>query len=91
MRCGVSTEPILTIVSCGSHEPRERNGVHGDLIPGNVLTVDGRLSALIDWGGAGHGDTSQDLTPAWAILDAAGRPAIPRPHPHRHDLVSVQS
>lgn len=47
--------------------------MHGDLIPGNVLTIDGRLSAIIDWGGAGHGDIAQDLTPAWAILDGDGR------------------
>ena len=25
--------------------------VHGDLDPGNMLAVDGRLSAVIDWGG----------------------------------------
>ncbi len=47
--------------------------VHGDLIPGNVLTVDGRLSAIIDWGGAGYGDAAQDLTPAWAIFDRRSR------------------
>jgi aminoglycoside phosphotransferase (APT) family kinase protein len=48
--------------------------VHGDLIPGNVL-VDrvGRLAAVIDWGGAGWGDPAQDLAPAWAVLDPAGR------------------
>jgi len=54
-------------------EPGEIGFVHGDLIPGNILTVEGRLSAIIDWGGAGHGDLSQDLTPAWAILDADSR------------------
>jgi aminoglycoside phosphotransferase (APT) family kinase protein len=47
--------------------------VHGDLIPGNVLTVDGRLYAIIDWGGAGYGDAAQDLTPAWAIFDRRAR------------------
>ena len=54
------------------HGPASRF-VHGDLIPGNVLTVDGRLSAIIDWGGAGYGDAAQDLTPAWAIFDRRSR------------------
>ena len=52
--------------------------VHGDLIPGNLLTRDGRLSAVIDWGGAGHGDPAQDLTPAWAVLDAGDRAVFRR-------------
>lgn len=47
--------------------------VHGDLIPGNVLLTDRRLSAVIDWGGAGIGDAALDLVPAWAILDRGGR------------------
>jgi aminoglycoside phosphotransferase (APT) family kinase protein len=46
---------------------------HGDLIPGNVLVTRGRLSAVIDWGGAGIGDAALDLMPAWAILDRRGR------------------
>lgn len=47
--------------------------VHGDLIPGNVLVTRDRLSAVIDWGGAGIGDAALDLVPAWAILDRGGR------------------
>lgn len=47
--------------------------VHGDLIPGNILVDHGRLSAVIDWGGAGIGDAALDLVPAWAILDRDGR------------------
>lgn len=47
--------------------------VHGDLIPGNVLVAQGRLSAVIDWGGAGIGDAALDLVPAWAILDRDAR------------------
>jgi aminoglycoside phosphotransferase (APT) family kinase protein len=30
--------------------------VHGDLLPGNLLVVDGRLSAVIDFGGLNVGD-----------------------------------
>jgi len=47
--------------------------VHGDLIPGNVLVNHGRLTAVIDLGGAGIGDAAVDLMPAWAILDRRGR------------------
>lgn len=47
--------------------------VHGDLIPGNVLVGQGRLTAVIDWGGAGIGDAALDLVPAWAILSPRAR------------------
>ena len=47
--------------------------VHGDLIPGNLLVRSGRLTAILDWGGAGYGDPSQDLAPAWSVLGPAGR------------------
>ena len=49
-------------------EPVVEGVVHGDLIPGNLLVDQGRLTAIIDWGGAGWGDTAQDLAPAWAVL-----------------------
>ncbi|MCP4966157.1 MAG: phosphotransferase [bacterium] len=51
-----------------AHETPTQAFVHGDLIPGNVLTNHGQLSAIIDWGTAGYGDSAQDLTPAWSIL-----------------------
>ena len=50
--------------------------VHGDLIPGNLLVADGRLGAILDWGGAGWGDRAQDLAPAWAVLPANDRAAF---------------
>lgn len=57
-------------------EPVETGFVHGDLIPGNLLVDRGRLTSIIDWGGAGNGDLAQDLAPAWAVLTAAERPAF---------------
>lgn len=42
--------------------------VHGDLAPGNVLLVDGQVSAVIDWGSVGVGDPSIDLRVAWNLL-----------------------
>ncbi|MFI8371114.1 phosphotransferase [Streptomyces sp. NPDC085466] len=48
--------------------------LHGDLLPGNLLTRDGRLSAVIDFGGLGTGDPAADLLPAWTLLTPATRP-----------------
>ena len=46
---------------------------HGDLSPGNVLVADGRLTAVIDFGGAGVGDPTVDLVVAWNLLPADAR------------------
>ena len=46
---------------------------HGDLIPGNVLVVDGRLAGVLDTGGLGPADPALDLVAAWHLLDAAPR------------------
>ncbi len=53
--------------------PIDTGPVHGDLIPGNLLVHEGRLTAIIDWGGTGRGDLAQDLAPAWAVLGPDGR------------------
>lgn len=47
--------------------------VHGDLAVGNVLAVNGRLSAVIDFGTLAVGDPAVDLLPAWKLLPAPGR------------------
>ncbi len=47
--------------------------VHGDLLPGNLLVVDGRLSAVIDFGGLNVGDPACDLQPAWNVFAGASR------------------
>ena len=49
---------------------------HGDLLPGNLLVSDGRLTAVLDWGGAGIGDPASDLLVAWAALPALLRDAF---------------
>lgn len=46
---------------------------HGDLSHLNVLAVDGRPSAVIDWGSSGVGDPAIDLLPAWSILPPGAR------------------
>ena len=47
--------------------------VHGDLLPGNLLVVDGRLSAVIDFGSLNVGDPACDLQPAWNLFPGARR------------------
>ena len=47
--------------------------VHGDLLPGNLLVIDGRLSAVIDWGGLNVGDPACDLQPAWNVFAGESR------------------
>jgi aminoglycoside phosphotransferase (APT) family kinase protein len=44
--------------------------LHGDLHVGNLLTTNGALSGVIDWGSFGMGDPAADLTVAWSMLDA---------------------
>lgn len=47
--------------------------LHGDLLPGNLLVVDGRLSAVIDFGGLNVGDPACDLQPAWNVFTGPSR------------------
>jgi len=51
----------------------EEMWVHGDLLPGNLLVVGGRLSAVIDFGGLNVGDPACDLQPAWNVFDGDSR------------------
>jgi aminoglycoside phosphotransferase (APT) family kinase protein len=47
--------------------------VAGDLLPGNLLVVGGRLSAVIDFGGLNVGDPACDLQPAWNVFAGDSR------------------
>ena len=49
--------------------------LHGDLAPDNLLVRDGRLSAVIDWGGLGVGDPATELLPAWNLFRGESRAA----------------
>lgn len=51
---------------------------HGDLLAENLLLSDGRLAAVLDFGGLAVGDPSVDLVVAWEVLDPAGRQAFRR-------------
>lgn len=41
---------------------------HGDVATGNLLVLDGRLAAVIDFGTCGVGDPACDLVIAWTLL-----------------------
>jgi aminoglycoside phosphotransferase (APT) family kinase protein len=49
---------------------------HGDFHTGNLLTVDGRLSAVIDFGGLGRGDPARDLMMAFTLMSSRSRAAF---------------
>ncbi|MER5324125.1 aminoglycoside phosphotransferase family protein [Streptosporangium roseum] len=50
--------------------------VHGDFHTGNLLIDNGRLSAVIDFGGLGIGDPACDLTIAFTLMSAGSRAAF---------------
>lgn len=47
--------------------------VHGDMFPSNLLVKDGKLHAVIDFGGSGFGDPACDLTIAWTFFKGVSR------------------
>lgn len=57
----------------GSDAPLEDRWYHGDLVAENLLLKDGRLSAVIDFGGVAVGDPTVDLHGAWELFDAPER------------------
>ncbi|MFJ9796957.1 aminoglycoside phosphotransferase family protein [Streptomyces sp. NPDC101145] len=48
--------------------PRDPVWFHGDVAAGNLLTTEGRLSAVIDFGTCGTGDPACDLVMAWTYF-----------------------
>jgi aminoglycoside phosphotransferase (APT) family kinase protein len=49
---------------------------HGDVASGNLLVENGRLSAVIDFGTSGVGDSSCDLAIAWTFFEGESRQAF---------------
>lgn len=49
--------------------------IHGDLLPGNLLVREGRLSGVIDFGCLAVGEPAMDLTPAWTLFSGQAREA----------------
>ena len=51
---------------------------HGDLTAENLLVRDGRLTAVLDFGGLSVGDPAVDLAVAWEVLDSPAREVFRR-------------
>jgi aminoglycoside phosphotransferase (APT) family kinase protein len=59
-------------VAAGSPDPGT-HWLHGDLLAENLLVRDGRLAAVLDFGGLAVGDPTVDLVTAWELLDSEAR------------------
>jgi aminoglycoside phosphotransferase (APT) family kinase protein len=47
--------------------------IHGDLMSGNILVADGKLSAVIDFGTARAADPAGDVMAAWFLFEGESR------------------
>lgn len=56
-----------------AHREVEPRWYHGDLNAENLLVRDGRLAAVLDFGGLSVGDPTIDVVVAWQLLDPAAR------------------
>jgi len=52
--------------------------LHGDLLGENLLVRNGRLAAVLDFGGLAVGDPTVDLVAAWELLDSDARESFRR-------------
>lgn len=57
----------------GAYEVGPDRWYHSDLVAENLLLTDGRLTAVLDFGGLGIGDPTIDLHGAWEVLDPPAR------------------
>jgi aminoglycoside phosphotransferase (APT) family kinase protein len=57
----------------GAHDAAGPCWFHGDLVAENLLVRDGRLAAVLDFGGLSVGDPTVDLVVAWELLDRTAR------------------
>jgi aminoglycoside phosphotransferase (APT) family kinase protein len=85
-KCFEESEGLLDVPrlrrlwSCFRELPRTGADVmsHGDLIPGNVLVAEDRLSGVLDTGGFGPADPALDLVSAWHLLQPGPRELLRR-------------
>lgn len=72
----IDTDTVTRIWDSSLHAlewDREPVWFHGDLLPGNLLFTQGRLTAVIDFGGLGVGDPACDLMIAWSLFSGESR------------------
>ncbi|GAB2703949.1 aminoglycoside phosphotransferase family protein [Kitasatospora kifunensis] len=83
----VDAEAATAVWEAGLRAPAHPGAavwIHADLQPGNVLTLGGRLNAVIDFGCLGLGDPAVDLLAAWYLLPTAAHPAFRAALPADH-------
>lgn len=62
--------------------------IHGDLHPGNLVSHDGGLAGIIDFGDVTAGDPAYDLAVAWLAFDAGGRARFRAATSDRYDAAT---
>jgi aminoglycoside phosphotransferase (APT) family kinase protein len=75
----VDTTAVCAVWDAALRLPaRDRPDVwaHADLMPGNLVLTDGRLTGVLDFPTVGKGDPAVDLIVAWNLLPASVRPAF---------------
>jgi len=75
----VDTESALEAWEVALHAPARQTApvwIHGDLQAGNLLAVEGRLRAVIDFGGLAVGDPACELIVAWNLFRGEARRAF---------------
>lgn len=50
-------------------KPRNRTIIHGDLHPGNIISNQKKINAIIDWGDICIGDPALDLAAFWMLFN----------------------
>ncbi|MGA8248802.1 MAG: aminoglycoside phosphotransferase family protein [Nocardioides sp.] len=74
--CTARWDEALTLP--GARRAGETRWYHGDLLAENLLVRDGRLAAVLDFGGLSVGDPTVDLAVAWDLLDVEARETFRR-------------
>jgi len=69
-------DEAMTLPAAGG--PTTPRWYHADLAAENLLVQDGRLTAVLDFGGLSVGDPTVDLVVAWEILDPPAREVLRR-------------
>ncbi len=64
---------VLWEQACATRWNKAPIWIHGDFAIGNILMDGGKLSAVIDFGGAAVGDPACDLVIAWTYLSGKAR------------------
>ena len=71
----INADDAITIweMAISSHWDRLPVWVHGNISTGNILMRNGKLAAIIDFGGLCIGDPACDFAIAWTYFDAVSR------------------